>query len=58
VTGAALERKLYLLRKQAERRVRALAAPGPRSTSRVAHCRTVVYKGLLMGGQVWNFMTI
>ncbi len=55
VNGAALERKLYLLRKQAERAVRALGDDNARFYIASCSCRTVVYKGLLMGGQVSEF---
>jgi glutamate synthase domain-containing protein 2/glutamate synthase domain-containing protein 1/glutamate synthase domain-containing protein 3 len=55
LTGVALERKLYVVRKVAERAIR--EALGGKCGYYVPSfsCRTVVYKGLLMGGQVSGF---
>jgi glutamate synthase domain-containing protein 2/glutamate synthase domain-containing protein 1/glutamate synthase domain-containing protein 3 len=53
--GAALDRKLYRVRKQVQRRARELLGPSDRFYIPSFSCRTIVYKGLLMGGQVSAF---
>ncbi len=53
--GAALDRKLYIVRKQVMRRVS--QALGPQDGFYIVSfsSRTIVYKGMLMGGQVSGF---
>ena len=58
--GDALERKLYLARKEAERLVRELAAEGSGpgcDEFYICSCssRTIIYKGLIMAHQLSNF---
>ena len=55
VTGTALERKLYVLRKQLQVRVAPVLAKDERFYIPSLSARTIVYKGLLMGGQVSGF---
>jgi glutamate synthase domain-containing protein 2/glutamate synthase domain-containing protein 1/glutamate synthase domain-containing protein 3 len=51
----ALDRKLYVARKQMEQQIRALRRPEARFYAVSLSCRTIVYKGMLMGGQVSGF---
>lgn len=51
----ALDRKLYVVRKQCQRRVAAVIGPDERFYIPSFSSRTIVYKGLLMGGQVSGF---
>ena len=51
LSGAALERKLYVARKVMEREARKLGGERPMYVCSLS-CRTIVYKGLLMGGQL------
>ncbi len=55
--GSALDRKLLIVRKQVQRKVREVLKPGDRFYVPSLSSRTVVYKGLLMGGQVSGFYT-
>jgi len=57
LTGAALDRKLYVVRKQVQRQAPAVLDPGDRFYIPSFSCRTIVYKGLLTGGQVSGFYT-
>ncbi len=50
-----LERKLYILRKQAEQQTAGLYTPADIFYIPSLSCRTIVYKGLLMPDQVENF---
>lgn len=54
---AALDRKLLVVRKQAQRKAGDILTPGDRFYIPSFSSRTVVYKGLLMGGQVSGFYT-
>jgi glutamate synthase domain-containing protein 2/glutamate synthase domain-containing protein 1/glutamate synthase domain-containing protein 3 len=56
LSGAALERKLYVARKVMERGARKLEGERPMYIVSLS-CRTITYKGLLMGGQVPAFYT-
>jgi glutamate synthase domain-containing protein 2/glutamate synthase domain-containing protein 1/glutamate synthase domain-containing protein 3 len=56
-SGGALDRKLLIVRKQVQRKVREILKPGDRFYLPSLSSRTVVYKGLLMGGQVSGFYT-
>ncbi len=51
----ALDRKLYVVRKQCQRRVAEAIGPDERFYIPSFSSRTIVYKGLLMGGQVSGF---
>jgi glutamate synthase domain-containing protein 2/glutamate synthase domain-containing protein 1/glutamate synthase domain-containing protein 3 len=53
--GVDLDRKLYVLRKVVEARVRERLGEGTGFYVPSFSCRTVVYKGLLMGAQVTGF---
>ncbi len=53
--NGGLERKLYVIRKQAERRVEERLHPGDHFYIPSLSCRTLVYKGLLMGSQLGEF---
>ena len=55
LSGAALERKLTVVRKLAQRVVRERLGEGSGYYVPSFSCRTLVYKGLLMGGQVSGF---
>jgi len=55
LSGMALERRLYLARKQMQRRVKPLLPPTSGFYVSSLSCRTVVYKGMLMGGQVSGY---
>lgn len=57
LTSAALDRKLLLVRKQVQRQALSLLGPRDRFYIVSFSSRTVVYKGLLMGGQVSEFYT-
>jgi glutamate synthase (NADPH/NADH) large chain len=57
LTGADLDRKLYVVRKQAQRQVCTLLGPADRFYIPSISSRTIVYKGLLTGGQVSGFYT-
>ncbi|MDD5677984.1 MAG: glutamate synthase large subunit [Kiritimatiellae bacterium] len=50
-----LECKLYVLRKLAERRIAAQLPPGAGCYIPSLSCRTIVYKGLLLGTQLGEF---
>ncbi|MFH1476810.1 MAG: glutamate synthase large subunit [Verrucomicrobiota bacterium] len=50
-----MERKLYVVRKLAERRIEAKLRPGAKFYVPSLSCRTVVYKGLLLGTQLGQF---
>ena len=54
-TGADLERRLYVLRKLVERRVQERLGDSSGFYVPSFSCRTIVYKGLLMGPQVSGF---
>ncbi|MBT7164282.1 MAG: glutamate synthase large subunit [Victivallales bacterium] len=54
LSGSALERKLYVARKVLERGVRKLGGERPMYINSLSS-RTIVYKGLLMGGQLSAF---
>ena len=53
--GAALDRRLYVVRKQIQQRVKPLLPPSEAFYVASLSCRTIVYKGMLMGGQVSGF---
>ncbi len=53
--GTELERRCYLVRKQIQRRVQSLTPPSSGFYVASLSCRTIVYKGMLMGGQVSGF---
>ncbi|MEI6210503.1 MAG: glutamate synthase large subunit [bacterium] len=53
--GVDLERRLHLVRKQVQQRVKPLLAPTEGFYVASLSCRTLVYKGMLMGGQVSGF---
>ncbi len=55
LSGAALDRKLYVVRKQMQRRVRDVLGDQDRFYIPSFSSRTIIYKGLLMGGQVSGF---
>ncbi len=55
LTGEALDRKLYAVRKQVQARVNPLLPPGQSFYVASFSCRTIVYKGMLTGGQVSGF---
>ncbi len=57
LTGEALDRKLLVVRKIVQRKVAELLGPRERFYVVSFSARTVVYKGLLMGGQVSGFYT-
>ena len=57
LSGAELDRQLYVLRKQLQARVGTVLKAGERFYIPSLSCRTIVYKGLLMGGQVSGFYT-
>ena len=52
---AELERRLYLVRKQVQQRVKPLLPPSEGFYVASLSCRTIVYKGMLMGGQVSGY---
>ncbi len=52
---AVTERKLYVIRKLAERRIETQLQPGARFYIASLSCRTIVYKGLLLGTQLDEF---
>ncbi len=54
-SNGGLERRLYVARRQAERRVEGRLRPGDRFCIPSFSCRTIVYKGLMMGGQLGAF---
>ncbi len=54
LSGAALERKLYVVRKVIEAKARQVEGERPMYVCSLS-CRTIVYKGLLMGGQLPAF---
>ncbi len=54
-SGPSLDRKLYIVRKQCQRRVAEVIGPDERFYVPSFSSRTIVYKGLLMGGQVSGF---
>jgi len=51
----ALDRRLYVARKRMERDARARLGEATRFYVASLSCRTIVYKGMLMGGQVAGF---
>jgi len=51
----ALDRRLYVVRKQCQHRVAEIMGPDERFYIPSFSSRTIVYKGLLMGGQVSGF---
>ncbi len=53
--NGGLERKLYVIRKQVERRIEESLHPGDRFYIPSLSCRTIVYKGLLLGTQLGEF---
>jgi glutamate synthase (NADPH/NADH) large chain len=53
--GAELERRLLQVRKQIQQRVKPLLPPSEGFYVASLSCRTIVYKGMLMGGQVSGF---
>ncbi len=53
--GVELDRKLYVARKQIMRRAAGLLGPDDRFYIASFSCRTIIYKGMLMGGQVSGF---
>ncbi len=53
--GADLDRKLYAVRKQVMRRAGEVLGPNDRFYIASLSCRTITYKGMLMGGQVSGF---
>jgi glutamate synthase (NADPH/NADH) large chain len=55
LAGEALDRKLYAVRKQIQARVLPLLPPGQIFYVASFSCRTIVYKGMLTGGQVSGF---
>jgi glutamate synthase (NADPH/NADH) large chain len=55
LSGAALERRLYVVRKQVERRVAKRTGPGDLFYVASLSCRTIVYKGLMVATQVPDF---
>ncbi len=55
LTGADLDRRLYVIRKQVQQRVRPVLPPDETFYVASFSCRTIVYKGMLMGGQVSGF---
>jgi glutamate synthase (NADPH/NADH) large chain len=57
LTGADLDRKLYLVRKQVQRQALAMLGPSDRFYIPSFSSRTIIYKGLLTGGQVSGFYT-
>ena len=54
-TGEELERRLFLVRKQVQQRVKPLLPPSEGFYVASLSGRTIVYKGMLMGGQVSGF---
>ncbi|MBU0714369.1 MAG: glutamate synthase large subunit [Verrucomicrobia bacterium] len=50
-----MERKLYVIRKLAERRIKENLHPGDKFYIPSLSCRTIVYKGLLLGTQLGEF---
>ena len=54
-TGAELERRLYVVRKQIQQRVKPLLPPTEGFYVVSLSGRTIVYKGMLMGGQVSGY---
>jgi len=50
-----MERKLYVVRKLAERRIEEQLHPGDKFYIPSLSCRTIVYKGLLLGTQLGEF---
>ena len=54
-SGAELERRLYLVRKQVQQRVKPLLPTTEGFYVASLSSRTIVYKGMLMGGQVSGF---
>lgn len=52
---AAMERKLYVIRKLAEHRIEENLHPGDKFYIPSLSCRTIVYKGLLLGTQLGEF---
>jgi len=54
-SGQELDRKLYVVRKQCQHRVAEVIGPDERFYIPSFSSRTIVYKGLLMGGQVSGF---
>jgi len=55
LAAGALDRKLYVIRKQCQRRIDERLGPNHRFYIPSFSSRTIVYKGLLMGGQVSGF---
>lgn len=55
LSGEALDRKLYVLRKQIQKRMGDVLGATDRFYIPSFSSRTIVYKGLLMGGQVSGF---
>ncbi len=55
LSGAALDRKLLVVRKLAQRKALEELSGNGRLYVPSISCRTIVYKGLLMGGQVSSF---
>jgi glutamate synthase (NADPH/NADH) large chain len=53
--GAALDRRLYLVRKLVQHQVKPLLPPAENLYVPSFSCRTIVHKGMLMGGQVSGF---
>ena len=53
--GDALERKLYVIRRQVERRVETSLNLGDRFYIPSFSCRTICYKGMMMGSQVREY---
>jgi glutamate synthase domain-containing protein 2/glutamate synthase domain-containing protein 1/glutamate synthase domain-containing protein 3 len=54
-SGAELDRKLYVIRKLVQQRVKPLLPPGEGFYVASFSNRTIVYKGMLMGGQVSGY---
>ncbi len=54
-SGAELDRRLYLVRKQVQQSVKPLLPPSEGFYVASLSGRTIVYKGMLMGGQVSGF---
>ena len=55
LSGETLDRKLYVVRKECQRRIGKVIGPDERFYIPSFSSRTIVYKGLLMGGQVSGF---
>ena len=55
LTGADLDRRLHLVRKQVQQRVKPLLPTAEGFYIASLSSRTIVYKGMLMGGQVSGF---